>query len=237
VGTVKHWVHTLATNLLTLIAVHPKRGIEAMEDIGVLAQFTGTIVHDGFASYDLFADATHARCGVHVIRHLKDVGKTASFESWTNELIAILLEAKLASETAAAAGRAKVKAKAAADIRRRYHQALDQAFLTLPEGPPPRRRHVGGWSIYQRQAWNLATRMRDRADEILRTLDDTRVPLDNNVSERALRMVKLHDKVSGTFASLTGAEAFAAIRSYLQTAAKHGQNLLAVLHQLFTDGP
>jgi transposase len=46
-----------------------------------------------------------------------------------------------------------------------------------------------------------------------------------------------HDKISGCFHSLDGAEAFASIRSYLQTAAKHGENLLGVLHQLFTTGP
>ena len=47
----------------------------------------------------------------------------------------------------------------------------------------------------------------------------------------------IHDKISGTFHSLTGAEAFADIRSYLQTAANHGENLLGVLTKLFTDGP
>jgi hypothetical protein len=50
-------------------------------------------------------------------------------------------------------------------------------------------------------------------------------------------MVKIHDKVSGPFASLAGAKAFAAVRSYLQTAANHNQNLLDVLRQLFAAGP
>ena len=59
---------------------------------------------------------------------------------------------------------------------------------------------------------------RDGAD-VLRLLDDTRIPADNNPAERSLRMIKLHDKISGTFHSLTGAEAFTRIRSYLQTAA------------------
>jgi hypothetical protein len=43
--------------------------------------------------------------------------------------------------------------------------------------------------------------------------------------------------VSGPFASLSGAEAFAALRSYLQTAANHDENLLGVLRQLFIAGP
>ena len=44
-------------------------------------------------------------------------------------------------------------------------------------------------------------------------------------------------KISGTFHSLNGAQAFADIRSYLQAAANHDQNLLGVLTQLFTDDP
>jgi len=44
----------------------------------------------------------------------------------------------------------------------------------------------------------------------------------------------IHDKISGCFHSLVGAEHFTAIRSYLQTAAGHDENPLAVLRQLFT---
>ncbi|MHB1535083.1 MAG: IS66 family transposase [Acidimicrobiales bacterium] len=237
VRTTKHWMHTLTTNLLTLIAVHPKRGQEALRDIGVIGGYHGTVVHDGWAPYDIFDAATHAQCGVHLVRHLKDVGAMAAYAPWTAAMIGVLLEAKAASERAATQGLAAVEPELAAALRSRYHAALDTAFSLLPPGPKPRLRHSGGWSATQRKAWNLATRMRDGADQVLRLLDDTRVPLDNNAAERALRMTKLHDKISGCFHSLAGAEAFADIRSYLQTADHHGENLLGVLHQLFTTGP
>jgi hypothetical protein len=152
-------------------------------------------------------------------------------------MIAVLVDAAQTAEDAAHAGQPAVDARTARRLRRRYHDCLNHALSLLPEGSPPPRRHRGGWSITDREAWNLATRMRDDADQILRLLDDTRVPLTNNLAEQALRMVKLHDKISGCFYSLDGAHAFAAVRSYLQTAAKHGENLIAVLRQLFTDGP
>ena len=57
------------------------------------------------------------------------------------------------------------------------------------------------------------------------------------MAERALRMVKIHDKISGTFRSNDHLQAFVTIRSYLQTANKHGINLLNALQQLFTTGP
>jgi transposase len=68
---------------------------------------------------------------------------------------------------------------------------------------------------------------------VLRSLDDTRVPFDNNQAERDLGMVKLQQKISGCWRTPAGAEVFLAIRSYLSTARKHGMNPLAVLGQLF----
>ena len=69
VGTAKQWVHTVTTGLLALLVVHPKRGVEAMADIGIFEHYTGTIVHDGLAAYDTFTDANHAQCGAHLLRH------------------------------------------------------------------------------------------------------------------------------------------------------------------------
>ena len=50
-------------------------------------------------------------------------------------------------------------------------------------------------------------------------------------------MVKLHDKISGCFHNIDNAKAFAAIRSYLQTANNHGKNLFGVLRAVFDTGP
>lgn len=237
VGLAKHWVHTLTSNLLTLLVVHPKRGREAICDIGVLGDYAGVLVHDGLASYNGLDSLTHAQCGAHLIRHLASVGKVDRYAPWCKEMTELLLAAAAAAEAAATAGRRKVHARTAAQIRLHYHEILEDAFGLLPPGPPPRRRHCGGWSTCEREAWNLAFRLKNGADDVLRLLDDTAVPLTNNAAERSLRMVKLHDKISGSFRSEDGARSFATIRSYLQTATLHGRNRLEVLRELFTTGP
>jgi transposase len=58
--------------------------------------------------------------------------------------------------------------------------------------------------------------MRRQQDRVLRLLEDTRVPADNNEAERSFRMCKIHDKVSGHFRSWAHAKAFVTVRSYLE---------------------
>jgi hypothetical protein len=191
--TKKHWAHTVSTRLLTLLAVHPKRGIEAIRDIGVLDGYTGTVVRDGYASYALLKKALHAQCNAHALRHLRGVGEAEAFSAFASAMTLVLLDAKDASEAAASAGRRSADPGRAGAVRAAYRKALDDVFGILPDGAPPPRRQRPGWTEAQRKAWNLATRLRDGEDQFLRCLEDTRVAWDNNIAERALRMTKLHD--------------------------------------------
>jgi hypothetical protein len=68
--------------------------------------------------------------------------------------------------------------------------------------------------------------------EVLRLLDDLRVPFDNNQVERDLRMVKLQQRISGCWRTLAGAPAFLTVRSYVSTARKHEVDPLHALRQL-----
>lgn len=237
VGVAKRWFHVLCTPQLSLIVCHRSRGKEAVKDIGVLPEYRGVIVHDGLALYDTLAGAAHAQCNAHLVRHLAAVGEVWDQTAWTTAMTACLFEAKAAADAARDNAKPAVAPAAVAGFEARYDEALAQAFAVLPAGAPPRRRGQGGWREHQRQAWNLATRMTKHKADVLRFLTDTRIPFTNNGSERDLRMVKLQQKISGTFQSDHGAEDFARIRSYLQTAAKQDQNLLDVLAQLFTIGP
>ncbi len=65
----RYWMHSSGTPTLTHYAVHPKRGAEALDAIGILAIFRGVWVHDGWASY--WQDwGEHALGNVHHLREL-----------------------------------------------------------------------------------------------------------------------------------------------------------------------
>jgi transposase len=62
------------------LSAHRKRGVEAMNDAGVLPAFSGVAVHDGWALYRNFEDAPHALCGAHDLREL--TGAEEQGQTW-----------------------------------------------------------------------------------------------------------------------------------------------------------
>ena len=83
----------------------------------------------------------------------------------------------------------------------------------------------------------LVKRLRECRAEILRFMTDLSFPFDNNGSERDLRMVKLRQKTSGCLRTALGAERFCRIRSYLSSARKQKQPLLAALERALEGQP
>lgn len=66
---------------------------------------------------------------------------------------------------------------------------------------------------------------------------DSSVPYDNDLAERDLRMMKVQQKVSGTFRSASGAMGFCRIRSLMSTVKRHGASAIDALDQVFAGSP
>lgn len=228
----RQWLHVASTACLTHYATHAKRGAAATTDIGILPAFHGIAVHDAWAPYWQAACA-HALCNAHHLRELTALVEQGG-NVWAQALKELLREIKQRVETAQAAGAAGLDAATHEAFSSRYQALLAEGLAQHPAAPATtgqrgRRK--------QSQARNLLLRLQQRATEVLRFMTDWRVPFDNNLAERDLRMMKVQQKISGSFRAVIGAQAFCRVRSYISTVRKHGLNVLSALEQVFTGTP
>ena len=72
---------------------------------------------------------------------------------------------------------------------------------------------------------------------ILAFMRDFAVPFTNNLSERDLRMMKLRQKISGTFRSVDALVGFCRIRGYISTARKNGLSAIDAIRRALSGDP
>jgi transposase len=222
-----HWVHSASTGACSLFVAHERRGVVAMNAMGVLPDFAGVAQHDAWAPYDTYG-CEHALCGAHLLRELQAVIDTSGEgHCWAEQAMTALLTLKKAVDEAIEDGLEGIDAGLLAEQTTNFTHA---ALIAIND---TRDRH--GALAKKHNA--LARRIRDRHADYLRFCSDFTVTFDNNAAEREIRMVKLRQKISGSMRTLTGAEQFCAIRSYTATAAKHGIGLLDALTTLAAGKP
>jgi hypothetical protein len=84
---------------------------------------------------------------------------------------------------------------------------------------------------------NLIERVRKYHDNYFAWVYDFSLPTTDNLSERALRCVKSHMKISGQFESEKTAGYFATIKSYIETCRRNGINEIHALSRLCKGNP
>lgn len=233
VSGVANWLHTASTPRLTLIECHERRGTVAMDAMGIFPEFKGVAVHDRYAPYFTYP-CDHACCAAHLLRDLKGVGEIPGQREWTDAMAALMLEAEKKANQARERGSRRVGAVVRTRISARYDEIVNQAIRANPD--PLLLGRVKRTPL-EADSNNLALAFLNRKEQILRFLNDLRVPFTNNQSERDLRMAKLQQKISGCFRTLKGARAFCAVRSYVGTSRKHGVTAFEALTKLFHCGP
>jgi hypothetical protein len=189
--------------------------------------FTGIALHDAWAPYDCYPNATHGLCCAHLLREPVAATELDPAATWAGQRIRALLDLKTAAEAAGAADHDRIAADVlVAGVASFRHAAL----IGIKD-------HAGQRAPISKKLHALARRMLEPIDDYLRFAHDRRCPFDNNAAEREVRMVKVRQKVSGAMRTLTGAQHFCHLRSYLATAAKHGINQLDALVQLASGQP
>ena len=137
-----------------------------------------------------------------------------------------LLNMKDAVDKARRQKKKRLPEKQTRKLEARYNRVLHAGYREnpLPRGPTRKKRTRG--RPKKSKALNLLDRFRDYKTSVLAFMYDFTVPFDNNLAERDIRMMKVKQKISGTFRSDAGTEAFCRIRSYISTVRKNAMNAI-----------
>jgi hypothetical protein len=223
-----HWIHVYATGDITLKFLHPKRGQEAIEEIGIIPRYGGVAIHDCWQSYLSYDHCGHGLCGSHLLRELTFIVDSNGY-AWASNMKRLLQEncAIVAKRESKQLSEQEYK-----NLQKRYRNILTRGEKELPPIPAKQKGKRG--KVAKSDAHNLWERLKDHEAAVLLFAKFPYVPFTNNRAERDLRMSKVKQKVSGCFRKSVYAKSYCRISSYLQTMANKGYNPLVAIQMAFS---
>lgn len=222
------WCHVISTDKWTYYFHNRSKGSKAMKEMGILPEFRGTMVHDLESSYFKYPMCKHAMCNAHLRRELKEVYNNFK-QDRAQEMSKLLAEYKKYTDEMRKLGN-QIKGEEVEALKEKYNRII---MTGIKENPLPiisESRKGKKGRPKQSKAKNLLDRFIKFEKKILRFAIDLRVPFENNPAERDLRMVRVQQKISGTFRTPQGADAFCRNRGYISTIMK---NIMSVMDSLY----
>jgi len=226
-----NWLHSAGTDRLTYYGVQPKRGKEGMSEIGILPEFKGVAIHDHWKSYFNFKDCRHALCNAHHLRELRFIHEQYEQE-WAQDMAKLLVSIKKRTENTELG---KLSQKEISQFEEDFVRLLEQGLEVNPPPSIPLPKKRGRKK--QSPPKNLLDRLKEFKSQTLAFMVDLRIPFDNNLAERDVRMIKVKQKISGSFRTQHGADTFCSLRSYISTARKNNLNVIVSLQQALLGKP
>jgi hypothetical protein len=210
------------------------RTLESLRDFGILPAFGGVVVSDRYANY-LHKGWEHIAgnqaCLAHLIRDYQDAAECYPEAIWPVQAQRALRGLIRAWHAARDAGQPAIPPHIAGPLIREFRHAVLAALCDVPRIPGPKS------STAQHPGRDLLEFCRDRQDDVLRFSGDTRVWPTNNISERGVRPIKTQQKISGRLTSEQATQNRLDIRSYIDTARKHGASVMDVLRAAMAGAP
>ncbi len=202
-----NWMWVWQTKELSYIHSDKSRGKLAIDKKFEKGLPKSILVTDRHSSYFNMNVSDHQICLAHVLRELIYLTEFDKNQSWSAKLTELIRDAIH-----------KRKTKLWTDIDR---ESIMEKFNRLLE--------ISTEGFHQKTIALLKSLTKFK-EYVFKFLFEPDVPYDNNASERAVRILKVKQKVSGMFKTDIGADTFSQIQSIAQTAKKNNQNpFLAIL--------
>jgi transposase len=222
-----HWIHVYSSGDITLKLLHRRRGSEAIDEINIIPNYGGTIIHDCWASYLSYNNCDHGLCGSHIVRELTCIIESNGYK-WAINMKELLLET---CKKVSKRKKKRLSKKQYANLQKQYRNIITRGESELP--PVPAKPNGKRGKMAKSDAHNLWERLKANESSVLLFAKKSEVSFTNNRAERDLRMSKVKQKVSGCFRKELYAKAYCRISSYLQTMANKGYNPLIAIQRAF----
>jgi len=210
------------------------RSLDSMADAGILPGFSGIVVSDRYQNYfhpRWVNIAGNQACLSHLLRDYQDCAESYPGAIWPVQAQRALRGMIHAWHAAREQGLPAIPADALTSLEREFRHAVLAGLASVPRVPGPKN------STRQRPGRELLEFCKDRQADVLRFTTDTSIWPTNNISERGVRPLKTQQKISGRLTSDDVTQDRLDIRSYIDTARKHGRNAMDVLHDLMLGRP
>jgi hypothetical protein len=229
----KKYVHGAFTELYSAFHLGT-RSIETMKNGGILPSFAGIAVTDRYAGYwseTWTALAGHQACAAHLLRDLQDCAESYPASGWPEQAMRALRALIGAWHAARGHDLPAVPDDVRSPLELEFRRAVTVGLAAVRRVPGPRT------VVRQQPGRELLEFCRDHEGDVLRFARDTSIWPTNNLSERGVRPLKTQQKVSGRLTSDNVTQDRLDIRSYIDTARKHGLGVLQALEQLMLGIP
>jgi len=229
----KKYVHGAFTELYSAFHLGT-RSIETMKQGGILPFFAGIVVSDRYQGYfsGTWANfAGHQACAAHLIRDFADCAETYPGSGWPEQAQRALRGLIHAWHAAREQDLLAIPDDVRGPLELEFRRAVTVGLSAVPRVPGPKN------GTKQRPGREMLEFCKHREADVLRFACDTSVWPASNISERGVRPLKTQQKVSGRLTSDDVTQHRLDIRSYIDTARKHGLGALQVLEQLMPGHP
>ena len=207
----KHWFWTWQTDKLTYITHSSNRKFDTVKEHFEYGFPNSTLVHDGWKPQMKTIAENHQNCVPHLLRRLNYLNQRYPKSSWGVNFKKLLYKALNLK-----------KIMQSQDYKNNVKRdAIIQELEELLSRPPDKQ---------YKELFSFFKRIKREQQTLFVFLFLKKVPADNNASERAIRNVKVKQKISGQFKKIETAQNFAKIRSVIDTTIKNGMNIIAALN-------
>lgn len=207
----KHWHWTFQNESNTLIIANKSRGAKVITETFENGFLNACVVHDNYSSYSKLNAQSEQLCLAHKMRDL-NYAIECDNSKLAKDIKSLLKEAMRDHKE-------NFNSTQRVNLKGEYDKSLEY-LLSTP-------------TIEKSETHKQVKSFTKAKDKIFTFLLDKDIPPDNNGSERAIRNIKVKQKVSGQFKSLDGAENYANIRSIIDTARKRRLNEFSSLVAIY----